>query len=118
MNKFEKLKYYRFIKKLRSNAIAIITDQIEMHSGYFKMHYLIGRINDIQPLDNIDLNILEKYYSEIQFYPVGEERKLYNTEYLIKLDSKLKIVDTKYKNLLDEKCKEIIEKFKDIQDYC
>lgn len=117
MNKFEELKRYRFIKKLRSNAIAIITNQIEIHSGYFKMHYLIGRINDIQPLD-IDLNIFEKFYNEIQFYPVGEERKLYNMEYLKKLDSKLELVDAKYKKLLDEKCKEIIEKFKDIKDFC
>ncbi|MDQ1161890.1 hypothetical protein QE422_002258 [Chryseobacterium sp. SORGH_AS 447] len=36
MNKFDELKCNRFIKKLRSNAIAIVTNQIEIHSGYFR----------------------------------------------------------------------------------
>ncbi|WP_312392476.1 hypothetical protein [Chryseobacterium sp.] len=118
MNKFDELKRNRFIKKLRSNAIAITSNQIQIHSGYFKMDYLIGRINDIKPLDNIDLAIFKKYYNEIQFHPIDKERKLYNKEYLAKLDSKLKFIDEKYKDLLDEKCKEIIEIFKDIQDFC
>ncbi|MFC3157851.1 Protein of unknown function [Chryseobacterium arachidis] len=118
MNKFDELKRNRFIKKLRSNAIAITTNQIQIHSGYFKMNYLIGRINDIKSLDNIDLDIFKKYYNEIQFHPIGEERKLYNKEYLKKLDSKLELIDKKYKALLNEKCKEIIEKFKDIKDFC
>lgn len=118
MNKFDELKRNGFIKKLRSNAIAITTNQVQIHSGYFKMNYLIGRINDIKSLDNIDLAIFKKYYKEIQFHPIGEERKLYNNEYLKKLDSKLELIDKKYEALLDEKCKEIIEKFKDIKDFC
>lgn len=69
MNKFDILKRNRFIKKLRSNAIAIITNHVQIHSGYFKMHYLIGRIDDFKSLDNIDLAIFKKYYNEMQFHP-------------------------------------------------
>ena len=38
--KFDELKRYCFIKKLRSNTIVIVTNQIELHSGYFKVHHL------------------------------------------------------------------------------
>lgn len=118
MNKFDELKRNRFIKKLRSNSIAIATNQIGIHSGYFKMHYLLGRINDIKVLENIDLSIFKTYYNEIQTHPIGDERKLYSKEFLDKLDLKLKRIDERYLDALTEKCGEIIEKFKDIKDFC
>ncbi len=118
MNKFDELKRNRFIKKLRSNAIAIVTDQIEIHVGYFKMNDLLGRIEDIQVLKEIDLSIFKTYYNEIQSHPIGGERKLYSKEFLDKLDSKLKRIDERYLDALTEKCGEIIEKFKDIKDFC
>ncbi|GEN74793.1 DUF2489 domain-containing protein [Chryseobacterium hagamense] len=118
MNKSDELKRNRFIKKLRSNAIAILSNQIEIHSGYFKMNYLLGRINDIKKLENIDLSIFNSYYSEIQSYPIGDERKLYSKEFLDRLDARLKRVDEKYMDALAEKCGEIIEKFKNIKDFC
>lgn len=102
MNKFDELKRNRFIKKLRSNAIAIVTGQIEIHSGYFKMNYLLGRINDIKVFEEIDLSIFETCYNEIQSHPIGDERKLCNKEFLDKLDSKLKRIDEKYLNILTE----------------
>lgn len=118
MNKFDELKRNRFIKKLRSNAIAIVTNQIEIHSGYFKMNYLLGRISDIKRLEEIDLSIFKTYYNEIQSHPIGDERKLYSKEFLDRLDSKLKRVDEKYMDALTEKCGEIIGKFKEIKDFC
>lgn len=118
MNKFNELKWDRFIKKIRSNAIAILTNQIEIHSGYFKMNYLLGRIEDIKLLEEIDLSILKTYYNEIQSHPIGDERKLYSEEFLGKLDLGLKRIDERYLDDLTEKCGEIIEKFKDIKDFC
>ena len=35
MNELDTLKRNQLIKKLRSNAIAITTHQIDMHSGFF-----------------------------------------------------------------------------------
>ncbi|MDQ1096426.1 MULTISPECIES: hypothetical protein [Chryseobacterium] len=118
MNGLDALRRNRLIKKLRSNAIAITTGQIDVHAGYFKMNYLLGRIENIKALEDIDLSIFKKYYLEIQFHPIGQERKLYRKDFLERLDRKLKAVDERYSDLLHEKCLEIIEKYKDIKDLC
>jgi len=118
MNELDTLKRNRLIKKLRSNAIAITTHQIDMHSGFFKMNYLSGRIEDIRALEDLDLSIFRKYYLEIQSHPVGQERQLYSKDFLERLDRKLKAVDEKYRDLLYRKCLEIIEKYKYIKDLC
>ena len=118
MNELDALRRNRLIKKLRSNAIAITTHQIDMHSGFFKMNYLSGRIEDIRALEDLDLSIFRKYYLEIQSYPIGQERELYHKDFLERLDRQLKAVDERYSDLLHEKCLEIIEKYKDIKNLC
>ena len=82
------------------------------------MNYLSGRINDIKILESIDVDIFNKYYHEIQSYPIGEKRKLYNKDFPDRLDLKAKRIDERYMAALTEKCKEGIEKFNDIRDFC
>ncbi|WP_294245117.1 hypothetical protein [uncultured Chryseobacterium sp.] len=118
MHPFDELRRNRFIRKLRSTAIAITTRRIGPHEGYAKMNYLIGRIEDILPLQEIHLEVCRKYDHEIMNYPIGEERQHYNKEYLAALDLKLAVIDRKYQEMLQEKCLEIIEKFSDIKDRC
>lgn len=111
LNKFEELKRNRFIKKMRSNAIAIKTNQIEIHSGCMKMEFYMNRINEIEYLNEIDLEIFEDFNNETRFYPIEEEREKYNIEYLKKLDVELNKIDEKYRDRIYEKCDEIITKF-------
>ena len=112
LNKFEELKRNRFIKKMRSNAIAIKTNQIEIHSGCMRMKFYMNRINEIEYLNEIDLEIFEDFNNETRFYPIEEEREKYNIEYLKKLDVELNKIDEKYRDRIYEKCDEIIIKFK------
>ena len=114
LNKFEDLKRNRLIKKLRSNAIAIKTNQIEIHLGCNKMEYLKNRIDDINVLDEIDLNIFIKFNNAVRFYPIGEDRNEYNKEYLKKLDAELKTIDNQYLDHIFQKCDEIIDRLKSI----
>ncbi|WP_294210176.1 DUF2489 domain-containing protein [uncultured Chryseobacterium sp.] len=118
MNELDILRRNRLIKKLRSNAIAITTHQIDKHSGFFKMNDLLGRIEDIRALEDLDLSVFRRYYLEIQSHPIGQERELYHKDFLERLDRKLKAVDERYSDLLHEKCLEIIEKYKDIKNLC
>ena len=114
LNKFEDLKRNRLIKKLRSNAIAIKTNQIEIHLGCNKMEYLKNRIDDINVLDEIDLNIFIKFNNAVRFYPIGEDRNEYNKEYLKKLDLELKTIDNQYLEKIFKQCDEIINQFQNI----
>lgn len=110
MNKFDEVKRNRLIKKMRSNAIAIKTNQVEIHFGCMKMIWLLNKIQNSTKLNQIDLNVFSRYYSEFSFYPMGAVRIKYNKEYLAKLDSELSLIDEKYKVQIYLKCGEIIEK--------
>ena len=114
LNKFEDLKRNQLLKKLRSNAIAIKTNQIEIHLECNKMEYLKNRIDDIKVLDEIDLNIFIKFNNAVRFYPIGEDRNEYNKEYLKKLDAELKTIDNQYLDHIFQKCDEIIDRLKSI----
>ncbi len=114
LNKFEDLKRNQLLKKLRSNAIAIKTNQIEIHLECNKMEYLKNRINDIKALDEIDLDIFIEFNKKVRFYPIGEDRNEYNKEYLKKLDAELKTIDNQYLDHIFQKCDEIIDRLKSI----
>ncbi|WP_332033506.1 hypothetical protein [Kaistella sp.] len=114
LNKFEALKRDRFLKKILSNAIAMKTKQIGIHKGSMKMKFFRDRINEIRHLEDIDLNIFEKYCNDFSFYPIGHERDKFNKDYLQKLDKELKNIDERYKIQILKKCDEIINQFADI----
>ena len=118
LNKFVEMKRNRLIRKLRSNAIAIITNQIEIHSGFIKMNHYISRIEEIKPLRNINLKIFEDFYKAYSAYPIIEKKQSFNKEYLSKLEKELELIVNEYKPQAIEKCKEIIEKFEYIKTVC
>jgi hypothetical protein len=109
-NELEEAKRNRLLKKMRSNAIAITTNQIGIHSGCMKMNNLRSQIDQIRPLTNISLEVFENFYTAFCNYPIEEERQNYNAELLKNLDQGLNPINDKYKPLILEKCKEIIEK--------
>ncbi|MBD3584058.1 DUF2489 domain-containing protein [Flavobacterium selenitireducens] len=118
LNKFEEIKRNRLIKKMRSNAIAISTSQIQLHTGVIKMNSLIDSISDVSTLENIDLGIFRQFYVEFSLFPIDQERQHYGKQYLAKIDQQLNPINEHYKKLIFSKCSEIIEKFSYIKNVC
>jgi hypothetical protein len=111
LNKFEEMKRNRLIKKMRSNAIAILTNQIELHTGTTKMSSIIDQISDIAPLDNIGLDIFRQFYVEFSRFPIDKERQYYSKVYLQNIDPEINSINDQYKEPVLAKCSEIVEKF-------
>jgi hypothetical protein len=118
LNKFEEMKRNRLIKKMRSNAIALSTNQIKLHTGTIKMNSLIERISEIKILENIDLSVFREFYVEFSYFPIDQERQYYGKQYLEKIDKELNPINDQYKKKIFDKCIEIIEKFSYIQNVC
>ena len=95
------------IKKLVSNARAILTNQIGLPLGVRRMTTILYWINP--PLANINLRIFKDIESKIKACPVGTERLLWDKNALMKQDKLIyKVIDS-YRNGIINKCFEIIE---------
>jgi hypothetical protein len=99
------------IKKLVSNCKALLSNQIGFPLGMRKMDKIIGWINDVEPLNNIDTTIFSEYNSRIANLGVGIERLLYSPEFLKKEEKILDNLGFEYKERIIDKCFEIIQKF-------
>ncbi len=99
------------IRKLVSNAKAIISNQVGLSLGASKMVNLLNFINQIEPLTNIDLTIFKEYYSKINQCPIGTERLFWEKEALKKQDLIIDKVSFDFKDLILDKCFEIIKTF-------
>lgn len=110
INKFAEIKRNILIKKLRSNAIAIVTNQIDFRSGCLKMENLKKSINEIYIIENIDLEIFKKYKNDISHLPIIEKTNYFKKEYIDSLDEQLNLINENYKKVIILKCQEIIEK--------
>lgn len=115
MNKFEELKRNRYIKKMHSNAIAMVTGQADLREGCHKMEYLYSQADYVQPFDGIEINILKKFSSATGFFPLPSERELYSKVYLSELDVRLAVIEEKYRDLVMQKCEELVEKLQYIK---
>lgn len=116
MNKFDELKRNRYIKKMHSNAIAMVTGQVALREGCLKMGYLYDQAHYIQPFEDFEIRIIEHFSSETVFFPLNKQRNLYNKEYLSRLDDRLAVIEEKYTDLVIQKCKDIIEQFQYIKE--
>lgn len=61
INEHDQFKRNNFIKKLVSNARAIISNQIALPLGVMKMNTILYWITQIEPLEEIDLKIFSDY---------------------------------------------------------
>ena len=111
MNEFEQKKLDIHIKKLVSNARAIVTNQIGIPLGILKMTKIIYWIDRISKLENINLNLFDELYKSISDFPLGSERLHCNKEYLTKQDKELNKIILENYDLIIDKCFEIINKF-------
>ncbi len=101
----------KLIKKLVSNAKAILSNQIGLPLGVSKLEALITWIDNIEPLPSIDLQILSEYNKLTANYFIGPDRLVCNKDYLIKQDKGLDKITMNYKDELILKCFEIIDRF-------
>ncbi len=115
MNRFDELKRNRYIKKMHSNAIAMVTGQIKLREGCLKMEYLYDQADYIQPFDGFEIRIIEDFSSATSFFPLHNQRSLYNHDYLSTLDNRLAVLEGKYSIGIMQKCEEIISKFQYIK---
>lgn len=111
MNDLEETKHKNQIKKLVSNARAIISNDIALPMGSLKMERIIGWINDIEPITEIDLKVFSDYNNQTSDYAIGVDRLGYNKDYLLELDVKLDDLTSYFKPTIIEKCFEIINEF-------
>jgi hypothetical protein len=111
MSQYNQEKRRNYIKKLVSNAKAMVTQQINIPLGSQKMTKIIYWINNIEPLNDIDLSIFSRFYSEIQHLAFGIERSSYNKELLQSEDSKLDYIVLNHQEKIIEKCYEIIHRY-------
>ncbi|WP_343680932.1 DUF2489 domain-containing protein [Chryseobacterium arthrosphaerae] len=115
MNKFDELKRNRYIKKMHSNAIAMVTGQVPLREGCLKMEYLYDHAHYIQPFEDFEIRIIEDFSSATRFFPLNKQRNLYNQDYLSGLDDSLAVIEEKYRDTVLQKCKDIIEQFQYIR---
>ena len=99
------------IKKLVSNARAIISNQISLPLGSLKMKGILWLINQIEPLTEIDLKVFSEYNSKSTNFVIGTERLYCEREFLRNQDKLLDELTIQYKDRLIDKCFEIVEKF-------
>ena len=111
MTKHEEIRRKSLLKKLVSNAKAIIAEKISMPLGSLEMEKIIYWINQIKPITELDLKVFADFNNQTNDYPIGEDRTNYNKEFLAKLDVKLDDVTLYFKDQIREKCLEIIKKY-------
>ena len=111
MSQLNEGKRKNYIKKLVSNSRAIITHQIVIPLGSVKMEKILYWIDQIEPLNEIDLSVFSQYNTKIRSLPIGVERLSYNKDFLLYEDSKLDYFTANYQKDIIEKCFEIIKKY-------
>ena len=109
----KQLKRDSYIKKLVSNARAIISNQIALPLGVHKMDKILTWVNQIEPLKDIDLKIFTDYNSKTVEFSIGIERLFCNREFLKKQDEQLNVLTEQYREKIIDKCFEIVNKFAD-----
>jgi hypothetical protein len=106
----DRFKRDNYIKKLISNARAILSNQITLPLGVSKMKKYISWINQIEPIENINLDVFSEFMSLTEDLPIGTERLTYSLDFLKKQDVQLDKLTSRYKDQIIEKCFEIIRR--------
>jgi hypothetical protein len=99
------------LKKLVSNAKAIVTNQIAMPLGVRKMNKIIIWLSQGQYACPIDMTVFQNFENNINGCPVGTERLLWDKEALKLQDQIIDEALAIYKHTIMDKCFEIIESY-------
>jgi len=106
---FEEKERLRLLKKMVSNARAIISYQVAIPLGVYKMNQIIGWLEPYKEVDDINVSIFRDYDLDIDELPIGTERLYYNIEKLIEFEKEIDDVNSTYKADILRICNRIIE---------
>jgi hypothetical protein len=96
------------LKKLVSNARAIITYQVGIPFGCRRMN---GILFALKPLIELDYSVFEKYRKATQELPTGSERLHWDKKVLKQKDIELEVINKKFRDSIFDTCYEIIDSF-------
>ncbi|MES1222080.1 MAG: hypothetical protein ABUT20_41680 [Bacteroidota bacterium] len=111
MNQLSVNKRNQYIRKLVSNARAIVTGQIDFPDGSLKMEKILLWINSIQPITETSFDIFVEFNKKTIPFAIGQERLAWHKDSLIGKDKELNNLVFIYREKLLEKCSEIIKIF-------
>ena len=108
---YEEKERQRFISKLVSNARAIVSNQVALPLGVYKMNQILSWLEPFKKAEDIDLSIFKDYDLDMDELPVGTERLKWNIEKLIEFEKEFDEINKIYKSDILRKCKELIETY-------
>ena len=97
------------IRKLVSNARAIITEEIGLSVGCSKMYKILKWLEPFEMVKVAEINVFEKYDVETQYIPSGTARLYCSNETFKRYDDALQEVNCKYRVKVISVCFEIID---------
>ena len=101
----------RFINKMVSNARAIISNQVAIPLGVYKMNQIIGWLEPYKEDDDIDVSIFRDYDLDVDELPIGTERLQWNIEKLIEFEKEFDEVNSTYKADILRTCRKLIDAY-------
>ena len=101
----------RFINKMVSNARAIISNQVAIPLGVYKMNQIISWLEPYKKTEDVDVSIFRDYDLNIDDLPVGTERLQWNIEKLIEFEKEFDETDRMFKADILRKCRELIDTY-------
>ena len=90
------------LRKFVSTARSVTTGQVGLPLGILRLHTILYwlRQQDVNPLVEEDLQVLEAYYAQIIDFPIGDERHSWSLEALQKEDAELQELTALYESQL------------------
>ena len=101
----------RFINKLVSNARAIISNQVALPLGVYKMNQLISWFDPFKKTADVDMSIFRYYDLNVDDLPIGTERLRWNIEKLIEFEKAFDETNRIFKADILRKCSELIDTY-------
>ncbi|WP_210464646.1 hypothetical protein [Rufibacter roseolus] len=101
----------RFINKMVSNARAIISNQVAIPLGVYKMNQIIGWLEPYKEANDIDVSIFRDYDLNVDELPIGTERLQWNIEKLIEFENEFDEVNLTYKADILRTCRKLIDAY-------
>lgn len=99
------------IKKLVSNARAIITEEIGVSIGCSKMNNILLWLEPFEKIISPNIDVFEKYNEVVQFIPSGSARLYCSEEAFKRYDSALQAENQRFREKIIQACFELIDKY-------
>lgn len=94
-----------------SNARAIISNQVAIPLGVYKMNQIISWLEPYKVADDIDTSIFHDYDINVDDLPIGTERLQWNIEKLIEFEIEFDENNKMFKADILRKCRELIDTY-------